>query len=73
MGSVRRRVSRIAGGFQCVLGATASIFAYIVYASTPIQEKLSISQGEVTLFMFILLVFGVFSVLSGIVLLHEKS
>ncbi len=53
-------------------GAAASVFAYIIYASEPIREELSITLGEVTLFMFILLVFGVFSMLSGMILLREK-
>jgi hypothetical protein len=60
------------GGFQCVVGAIVSIFAYVIYASAPVREELSISQGEVTLFMFVLLVFSVFSMVSGMILLREK-
>lgn len=55
-----------------MIGATASVFAYILYASASVREELSVAQGEVTLFLSILLVFGVFSMLSGMVLLREK-
>lgn len=61
------------GGFQCVVGAIASVFAYIVYAGASVREQLSISQDEVTLFMFVFIVFGVFSIASGMILLREKS
>jgi uncharacterized protein with PQ loop repeat len=60
------------GGFQCVVGAIASTFAYAIYASASVREELSISQGEVALFMFVFLVFGVFSIVSGMILMHEK-
>jgi hypothetical protein len=54
------------------VGAIASTFAYVIYASAPVREELSISQGEVALFMFVFLVFGVFSIVSGMILMREK-
>jgi hypothetical protein len=64
---------RIVGGVQCILGGFASVFAYILYASQPIQEALSINPDEVFLFMFLLLAFGIFSIGSGLFLVSEKE
>jgi len=72
MASFRKYVSKILGGFQCVVGVLVSIFAYVIYASAPVREELSINKGEVTLFMFVFLVFGVFSMVSGMISLREK-
>jgi hypothetical protein len=54
------------------VGAIVSILAYVIYASAPVREELSINQGEVALFMFVFLVFSVFSIVSGMILLREK-
>ena len=62
----------ILGGLQCIIGAAASVFAFMIYASAPIREELSIGEEEMPLFMFVFLVFGVFSVVSGMILLREK-
>jgi hypothetical protein len=43
-----------------------------VYASASVREELSMGQGEVALFMFVFLVFGVFSMMSGMILLREE-
>jgi uncharacterized protein with PQ loop repeat len=60
------------GGFQFLAGAAASALAYVIYVSEPIRTELSIAPAEITLFMFILLVFAVFSMLSGMILIREK-
>jgi len=54
------------------MGGLASTFAYVIYASASVQEELSINQEEVPLFMFVFLVFGVFSIVSGMILMREK-
>jgi len=43
------------------------------YASSPIQNMLGITSDEVYFYMFLFLVFGVFSILSGLLLIQEKN
>jgi len=54
------------------MGSAASILAFTIYASASVREELSIGKEEIALFMFMLLVFGVFSIVSGMILLREK-
>ena len=70
---VRRIASRLVGGIQCGLGGLASVFAFLIYASPLIREALAITYEEVYLYMFLFLVFGVFSILSGLLLLREEE
>jgi hypothetical protein len=69
----RTLVSRIVGGIQCGLGTTASVLAYLVYVNPSIQEALGIVPEEVFLYMFLLLVFGILSILSGLLLVREED
>jgi hypothetical protein len=55
------------------LGAAASAFAYLVYASQSIRESLSIANEESFLIAFLLVIFGAFSMLSGMVLIREED
>jgi len=73
MGEVRRAVSQFIGLIQCGLGGVASVFAYLVYASPSIRDALSVTPNEVYLYMFLLLVFGMFSILSGLLLIREED
>jgi hypothetical protein len=73
MVGVRRVISRLVGGIQCGLGGFASVFAYLVYTSPIIREALSIPLEEVYLYMLLFLVFGAFSILSGLLLVYEKN
>jgi len=70
---VRRIASRLVGGIQCGLGGLASVFAFLIYASPLIREALAITYEEVYLYMFLFLVFGVFSILSGLLLVREEE
>jgi len=71
MTKARKVASRLVGGFQCGLGGFASVLAYLIYASPSIQDMLAITSEEVPLYMFLFLVFGMFSILSGFLLVHE--
>ena len=74
MSKVRKAVSRFVGGIQCVLGVLASVFAFIIYANPSMRETIAItSEGEVYLYMFLSLIFGVFSILSGLLLVSEEK
>lgn len=70
--SRRGYVAKFLGGLQCVVGAVAAVFAYIVYANALVREQLSVGEGEVALYMLVLVVFGVFSIASGMILLREN-
>jgi len=69
----RKVVAWIVGGTQCGLGGLASVFAYLVFASQPVQEALGIASHEAPLYMFLLLVFGFFSILSGLLVVRRED
>ena len=73
MAVLRKVVSVLIGGTQCVLGGLASTFAYLIYVSQQVQEMLSMSSREVPLFMFLLLVFGMLSIMSGLFLVWGRN
>jgi hypothetical protein len=73
MATLRKAFSLFVGGIQCVLGGIASVLAYLVFTSRQAQETLSIASREVPLFMFLLLAFGMFSILSGLFLVREGN
>lgn len=65
-------MSRLVAGVQCALGGVSSTLAYFVYSNAWIREAISISDGEVYLFMFLFLAFGAFSIFSGLLLTSER-
>ncbi|NWF86343.1 hypothetical protein HXY32_00775 [Candidatus Bathyarchaeota archaeon] len=73
MTNVRRIFSRFVGGFQCVLGVLASVFSFIIYVSPSTRETLAITSEEVYLYMFLSLIFSVFSILSGLLLIRGEK
>jgi len=66
-------VARFTGVIQCGLGGLASVFAYLVYANPSIRDALAITSKEVYFYMFLFLVFGMFSILSGLLLVREED
>jgi len=72
MGKVRRTISLLIGGIQCSLGVLASVFAYLVYADPWMRGLLAVTSEELYISMFLLLVFGIFSVFSGLLLVHKE-
>jgi len=71
--SVRRKVSIVVGLAQSVIGAFATVFAYIIYHNFfRIQEVLNVPQKDVLLYMLILIVFGLLSIISGLFLVNEQ-
>ncbi|MEM2937566.1 MAG: hypothetical protein QXJ63_03370 [Candidatus Bathyarchaeia archaeon] len=73
MANFRKMISQFIGGLQCVIGVTATVFAYIIYAYPVVRETIAItSEGELYLYMFISSIFGVFSILSGLLIIREE-
>jgi hypothetical protein len=50
----------------------ALMFAYIVYVNADMQQILDIDERELGVIMLLLLVFGIFSIVSGAKLLGEE-
>jgi hypothetical protein len=73
MVNVKRKVSKFIGGTQCVFGLLASVFAFIIYISPPMRETSAIASEEVYLYIFLSSIFGVFSILSGLLLLRGEK
>ena len=66
-------ISRIVGGTQCVLGGILAVLAYFVSANPATQTTLAIAQNEAPLYTFLFLVFGIFLILSGLMLLSKEN
>jgi hypothetical protein len=73
MASSRRTASLVVGGIQCGVGGVATVFAYLIYASQQIRDAFAIASGEIYLYMFILLVFAAFSLISGLLFVQEED
>jgi hypothetical protein len=73
MAKARKIVSWAVGGIQCGLGGLASVFAYLVYASQPIKDMLAITAEEMPLYVFLLMMFSIFSILSGVLLVRRNG
>ena len=73
MATPRKAASLLVGGIQCIIGGISSILAYFVFASQSLRETLTIKSQEVPLFMFLLTVFGMLSVMSGLLLVWGRE
>jgi hypothetical protein len=73
MGRARKAVSWLVGGIQCALGGLGAVVAFLIYASQSLRETLAIAFQDVYVYMFLLLVFSVFSILSGLFLVHREQ
>jgi len=69
----RRIVSLVVGLVQCGFGGLASVLSYFIYSSSSLREALAIAPEEVYLYMFISSVFGVLSIVSGVMLLVQEN
>ena len=70
----RKISAMVVGTVQTTLGGLAVIFAYFLHINFfGLQENLNILEEFVPLFMFILIIFGFFSLISGIYLLTERK
>lgn len=71
--NVRRKLSIAVGFTQSVVGAFATVFAYVIYHNfLGIQEVLNVPEKDALLYMLILIVFGLLSIISGLFLVNEQ-
>lgn len=74
MGNARKAASWLVGGIQCGLGGLAAVLAFLVYSSPSLQQTLAITlEKEGYLYMLLLLVFSLFSIISGLLLIHREK
>jgi hypothetical protein len=58
---------------QSVIGVSATVFAFFLYHNFfGVQAVLNLHQKDVTLYMLILIVFGLLSIISGLFLVNEE-
>ena len=69
---LRRILATIVGTVQSAIGVLAVIFAYILYFDFfDVQTMLNTPVELLPFYVFALMVFGFFSVISGFFLIHE--
>jgi multisubunit Na+/H+ antiporter MnhB subunit len=69
---IRRKVSVLIGLTQGMIGAFATVFAYVLYYNLfEIQTLLNVPQSDAVLYMLVLIVFGLLSIISGLFLANE--
>jgi len=63
----------VVGLTQSVIGAFATVFAYLLYYNFfGMQTVLNVLQRDVILDMLVLIVFGLLSIISGLFLVNEQ-
>ncbi len=68
----RKTLVTVVGTVQSTLGVLAVIFTYFLHTNLfGLQENFNVSPEFAPLFMLILIVFGLFSIISGVFLLKE--
>lgn len=70
---IRRTVSRVVGLIQTAVGGIAMVFAFLLLHNVlNVQVALGLSGENVELYMLIFIVFGLLSVISGLLLFYEQ-
>jgi len=71
--SIRRKFSFFVGLAQSIIGASATVFAFILYHNfLGIQAVFNVTAKDVVLYMLILIIFGLLSIISGLFLINER-
>ena len=69
---IRRTLSKIVGVMQTALGGLAMVFAFLSYYNVfGIQTMLGVSAEGIGLYLWIFIIFGLLSVISGLILFFE--
>ncbi len=70
---IRRTLSLIIGAIQCFIGALATALAFLVYTGQGFQEMLMVTGEEIPLFVFLLSLFALLSIVSGLFLVWGRK
>jgi len=73
MPNAKMLAARLVGGLQCVLGAGTAVLAYLTLSNAELRGALGVSDAETFLVVFLMMMFSVFSALSGIVLVRYEG
>lgn len=69
---IRRVLSKIVGVMQTALGGLVMVFAFLAYYNVfGIQTMLGVSAEGIGLYLWIFIIFGLLSVISGLILFYE--
>ena len=68
-----RMLSVAVGLVQSFLGGILTVLAYVVYSDKGLQQSIGVSSREAPLYMFVIMVIGLFLILSGLMLLSEEN
>jgi hypothetical protein len=69
----RRIFSKIVGLTQTIIGAIAMVFAFLMfYDAFGIQAILGVSEEGIGLYLWVCIIFGLLSVISGLILFNEQ-
>lgn len=55
-----------------ILGAIFAVLSYTFYVDPGVQETLDATQREMPLYVFLLMFFGLFLILSGLLMLSKE-
>ena len=73
MSRLTKLLSIIVGSTQIILGVLFAVLSYIVYVDQGMQEIIAVTQRETPLYMFLLMFFGLFLILSGLLMLSRET
>ena len=69
---ILRTISRVVGLLQAFIGGMALIFAFLLfYNFFGVQAVLGLSVENIELYMLVFIVFGLFSIINGLLLFYE--
>jgi len=70
---IRRTISRAIGLMQSLVGGLAIFLAFLCYYNVfDVQVMLGFSIENVELYMLVFIIFGLFSIISGLFLFYEQ-
>lgn len=68
-----RKISKIVGLMQVIIGGAAMFFAFFLFYNVfGLQEILGASETHLGLYLWILIIFGLLSTISGLLLFYEQ-
>ncbi len=71
--SARKILSKTVGLIQTTIGGIATVFAFLSFYNVfGIQTMLGISMASIGLYLWIFIIFGLLSIISGLFLFYER-
>jgi hypothetical protein len=71
--SARKILSKTVGLIQTIIGGIAMVFAFLSFYNVfGIQTMLGISLASIGLYLWVFIIFGLLSIISGLFLFNER-